>query len=223
MRKIAIGILFLLFTVNAHAQSDKNHYYGFRLGLTAYPTFGMISPEEGKSKGTNLGFAYGLMADFNFAEHYSLNTGISITTINGKSTEINAMPYHAVFSSTAPVAYDLKYKMQYIEIPLIVKLKTSKIGELKWFGEFGLSNGFKTRARQDAKTATKVWAEDSNSSEWTRFYRAGLIVGGGGELDLNEHTSLMVGLSFNNGLTNITTSKNAVRNHFVSLNLGVFF
>ena len=219
MKKIAIAVLFLLFILNANAQRN----YGFRLGLTAHPTFGMISAEEGKSNGTNLGFAYGLMADFNFAEHYSFNTGINITTINGKSTEINAMPYHAVVSSTAPIAYDLKYKMQYVEVPMVIKLKTAQIKEMKWFGQFGLSNGFKIKARQDASTANGVLAEDRNSSDWTRFYRAGLVIGGGAEFDLDGHTSLMTGISFNNGLTNITTSKNAVRNHFVSLNLGVFF
>ncbi len=223
MKKIAIAILFLLFILNANAQLNLGRDYGFRLGLTAHPTFGMINAEEGKSKGTNLGFAYGLMADFNFAEHYSFNTGITITTINGKSTEINAMPYHAIVSSTAPIAYDLKYKMQYIEIPLVIKLKTSKIKEMQWFGQFGLSNGFKIKARQDAETANGVLADDRNSSDWTRFYRAGLVIGGGGEFDLDGHTSLMAGVSFNNGLTNITTSKNVVRNHFVSLNLGVFF
>lgn len=223
MKKIVIVALFSLFTLNVNAQGNLGSYLGFRLGLTAHPTFGMISVEEGKSKGTSLGFAYGLLADFNFAEHYSLSTGLTITTINGKSTEINAMPYHAVVSSTAPLAYDLKYKMQYLEIPLILKLKTSEIRAMKWFGQFGLSNGFKIRSRQDAEKANQVLAKDVNSSEWTRFYRAGLVVGAGGEFDLDDHTSLMAGISFNNGLTNITTSKNAIRNHFVSLNLGVFF
>lgn len=223
MKKIVIRILFLFFTSQVHAQMNTVRNYGFRLGLTAYPTFGIISPDEGKSKGTNLGFAYGLMGDFNFAENYSFNTGLTITTINGKSTEINTMPYHAIFSSTAPVAYNLKYKMQYVEIPLVLKLKTSKIDEMKWFGQFGLSNGFKIKARQDAETATAVVADNRNSADWTRFYRAGLVIGGGCEWDLGAHTSLIAGLSFNNGLTNITTSKNTVRNHFVSLNLGVFF
>lgn len=223
MKALLIGMLFLLFMLDATAQSNTDRNYGFRLGLTAYPTFGIINAEAGKSKGTNLGFAYGLMGDFNFAENYSFNTGITITTLNGKSTEINAMPYHNVVSSTAPIAYDLKYKMQYIEIPLVLKLKTSKINEMRWFGQFGLSNGFKIKARQDAEIANGVLANDRNSSDWTRLYRAGLVIGGGGEFDLDGHTSLMAGISFNNGLTNITTSKNAVRNHFVSLNLGVFF
>ncbi|RYG20856.1 MAG: PorT family protein, partial [Chitinophagaceae bacterium] len=116
MKKLLIGILFLFLASQVEAQVTTMRNYGFRLGLTAYPTFGMISAEEGNSKGTNLGFAYGLMADFNFAEHYSFNTGLAITTVNGKSREINVLPYHAVFSSTAPVVYDLKYKMQYLEV-----------------------------------------------------------------------------------------------------------
>jgi long-subunit fatty acid transport protein len=223
MKTILIGALIMLFTIQGNAQNQSGPYYGFRLGLTAHPTFGIIKAEEGKSNGTNLGFSYGLMGDFNFAEHYSFNTGITVTTINGKSTEINAMPYHETVSSTAPVAYDLKYKMQYIEIPLVIKLKTSKIGAIKWFGQFGLSNDLKIKARQDAKNANGMLADDVNAADWTRFYRAGLIIGGGGEFDLDEHTSLMGGISFNNGLTNITNSKNMVRNHFVSLNLGVFF
>ncbi len=223
MKSILVGILFLFFAVNASSQINTIPSYGFRLGLTAHPTFGIISAEEGKSEGTDLGFSYGLMADFNFAEHYSFNTGLTITTINGKSTELNAMPYHAVVSSTSAIEYNLKYKMQYIEIPFVLKLKTSKIGAIKWFGQFGLSNDFKIRSRQDAANANGVLADDVNSSEWTRFYRAGLIIGGGGEFDLDGHTSLVGGLSFNNGLTNIATSKHTVRNHFVSLNLGVFF
>ena len=222
-KKIIFAALCLLLVGNTNAQNNTTPYYGFRLGLTAHPTFGSISAEEGKSRGTNLGFVYGLMGDFNFAAHYSFNTGITITTINGKSTEINAMPYHANVSSNTPVAYDLKYKMQYIEIPLALKFKTSKIGELKWFGQVGLSNGFKIKAKQDAEMMNKILADDVNSGSWTRLYRAGLLIGGGAEFDLGGHTSLMAGISVNRGLTNITTSKNAIRNHFVSLNLGVFF
>jgi hypothetical protein len=223
MKTIIIGALALFFTIEAFAQQNEGPYYGFRLGLTAHPTFGIIRAENGKNNGTNLGFAYGLMGDFNFAEHYSFNTGITVTTINGKSTEINAMPYHIVVSTPTPVAYNLKYKMQYIEIPLVVKLKTSKIGAIKWFGQFGLSNDFRIKARQDARNGNSVLADNVNAADWTKLYRAGLILGGGGEFDLDGRTTLMGGISFNNGLTNITDSKNVVKNHFVSLNLGVFF
>lgn len=223
MKKTVIAILFLLFVINVKAQQNNAPFYGFRLGLTAHPNFGFINAENGKNNGVSLGFTYGVLGDFNFAENYSFSTGFTITTINGKSTELNVMPYHAIFSSTAPVAYDLKYKMQYIEIPLTLKLKTNRIGNLRWYGQFGLSNDFKIGAKQDAERGGTIVADDINSSDWTRFYRAGIIIGGGAEFDLDTKTSIMTGLTFNNGFTNITNGKNTIKNHYVALNLGVFF
>ena len=84
MKKTLIAIACLIFAVTANAQEIN----GFRLGLTAHPTFGFIKAEGGKGNGTNLGFSYGLLGDFNFAENYSFATGLTITTINGKSTEM---------------------------------------------------------------------------------------------------------------------------------------
>ncbi|MFA6276890.1 MAG: porin family protein [Pedobacter sp.] len=223
MKKTVTAILFLFFTLNLYAQENAAPYYGFRLGLTAHPNFGYIKAENGKSNGVSLGFSYGLIGDFNFAENYSFSTGLTITTINGKSTEINALPYHASVSSTTPVSYDLKYKMQYVEIPLTIKLKTGNFGNIRWFGQFGLSNDIKIGAKQDAESNGKELADDVNSSDWTRFYRAGLIIGGGAEFNINGKTSIMTGITLNNGFTNISTGENNIRNHYVALNLGVFF
>jgi len=221
--KKCISLLFCFFYVALCQAQYGRPDYGFRLGLTAHPNFGMIRAEEGNSRGTTLGFSYGLMADFNFAEHYSFNTGLTITTINGKDTEINAMPYHAMMSSMAPVAYDLKYKMQYLEIPMALKLKTSPINNWQWYGIFGLSNDFRLRSRQDASREGITLTDNTNAANWTRFYRAGLLMGGGAEYALDTHTTLMLGITFNNGLTNINTSANVVRSHYLALNMGVFF
>lgn len=213
MKKTLIAIACLIFTANAYAQ-EKN---GFRLGLTAHPNFGFIKAEGGKGNGSNLGFSYGLLGDFNFAENYSFSTGLTITTINGKSTEINPAQY------TAAGTYDLKYMMQYIEVPLTVKLKTGEINDIRWFGQFGLSNGFRIGARQDAKLGGNVVADDINSTDFTKFYRAGLVIGAGGEFNIDDKTSIMAGITFNNGFTKLTDNKYTVKNHYVALNLGVFF
>ncbi|RZL37348.1 MAG: PorT family protein [Pedobacter sp.] len=213
MKKTLIAIACLIFTVNAFAQ-ERN---GFRLGLTAHPNFGFIKAEGGKGNGVNLGFSYGLLGDFNFAENYSFATGLTITTINGKSTEINPVQY------TAAGTYDLKYMMQYIEVPLTVKLKTGNINDIRWFGQFGLSNGFRIGARQDAKLGGNVVADDINASDFTNFYRAGLIIGAGGEFNIDDKTSIMAGLTFNNGFTKLTENKYTVKNHYVAINVGVFF
>lgn len=226
MKKTALAILSLLFVLNlnVNAQQMASPYYGFRLGLTAHPTFGFMKAENGKGNGLSLGFSYGLMGDFNFAENYSFATGLTITTINGKTTEVNAMPYHESVSSSNPVGYDLKYKMQYIEVPLTIKLKTAKIGDLRWYGQFGLSNDFRIGAKQNAEVGGKNIAENQNIKDWTNFYRAGMIIGGGAEYDIDGKTSLMMGLTLNNGLTNVISyGDNSVKNHYVGINIGVFF
>ena len=224
MRQILTGILLTLLTSTAFAQQGPEPYYGFRLGLTAHPTFGWAKPQNGKGDGFSLGFAYGLLADFNFAENYSFSTGLTITSINGKTTEINPRPYYDAAAYPNPTAYNLKYKMQYIEVPLTVKLKTEKIGDVRWYGQFGLSNDFNISARQDVSVAGKSIVQDDHIGKDTNFYRAGLIIGAGLEYDVAKSTSVTTGLTFNNGFTDISSAPGrSTRNHYVSLNFGVFF
>ncbi len=211
-------------TGTLYAQQSAGSGYGFRLGLTAHPTIGWVKPENGKGNGVNLGFAYGLMADFNFAENYTLATGLTVTTINGKSTEINVNPYYAAAGNSGTVAYDLKYKLQYIEVPLTLKLKTEKINEVRWYGQFGLSNDFNIGAKQDVQQGGKNIANNEDIKSNINFYRAGLVLGAGLEYDVARSTSITTGLTYNNGLTDISDDKNrSVKNHYVSINFGVFF
>jgi long-subunit fatty acid transport protein len=212
MKRTLISLLLLFLTANLFAQDLRIPDYSFRLGLTAHPTFGWVKPEIGKSNGISLGFSYGLLGDFNFAENYSFSTGLTITTINGKSTEVRQLV----------AEYEYKYKLQYIEIPLTVKLKTAKMNEIRWYGQFGLSNDFKVGAKLDAKTAGQPEINDGPAD--VKFYRAGLIIGAGGEFDISGNTSVVAGLTYNNGFTDITSDKNtSARNHYVGLNLAVFF
>jgi hypothetical protein len=224
MKKILTGFLLLFLTGSAFAQNGPEPYYGFRLGLAAYPTIGWAKPETGTSNGVNLGFSYGLLADFNFAENYSFSTGLTITTINGKTTEINPSPYYDAAAHPNPTAYDLKYMLQYVEIPLTLKLKTEKIGLVRWYGQFGLSNDFNIGAKQNVSLEGRNIIEGEHIKKDINFYRAGLIIGGGLEYDIARSTSVTTGLTFNNGFTDISDDKNrSVKNHFVSINFGVFF
>ncbi|WP_158797236.1 porin family protein [Pedobacter sp. L105] len=224
MKKLYIGLLLSILTTTAFAQFGAGPDYGFRLGLMANPTIGWVKPESGTSNGANLGFSYGLMADFNFTRNYSFSTGLSITTINGKSTEINPSPFYDAVTYPNPTPYDLKYMLQYIEIPLTLKLKTEKIGLIKWYGQFGLSNGFLTSAKEDVSVNEKSIVQDAHVTKNINFYRAGLIIGGGLEYDVARSTSVTTGLTYNNGFTNISSNSNSsVRNHYIAINFGVFF
>ena len=224
MKRIILILLIATLTNCVFAQDGMKPDYGFRLGLTAHPTIGWIKPENGKGNGVNLGFSYGLMADFNFAENYSFATGLTVTTINGKSTEINPSPYYDPAVNANPTAFDLKYMLQYLEIPLTLKLKTEKQGDTRWYGQFGITNDFNIGAKQDIQLAGKSTETDRDIKDDINIYRAGLLIGGGVEYDVARSTSIMVGLTYNNGFTDISDDKSrSVRNHYVGINFGVFF
>ena len=209
--------LLLLCSGTIFAQSSSSPYYGFRLGLTAHPTIGWVKPQIGKSDGVSLGFSYGLLADFNFTQNYSFATGLTISTINGRSKEVSTT------SSQPPAQTELqlKYKLQYIEIPLTLKLKTVKINDVRWYGQFGLSNDFRIRTQQELNGEP---VNDDDMLDDIKFYRSGLIIGAGAEFDVNSSMSLTTGLTFNNGFTHITSDKNnRIRNHYIGINFGVFF
>lgn len=223
MKKIGTFLILSLLSLGVWAQNSPLTNYGFRLGLTATPTFGWIKPDQGKTNGVALGFSYGLLGDFNFAENYSFSTGLTITTINGKSTEVDVAPYTNTKSTTNPVAYDLKYKLTYLELPLTIKLKTVKEDGMRWYGQFGLSNSFNIGAKQNAKSSG-LEVSNQKISDNIKWYRAGLIIGGGGEFDIKGNTSLLAGVTLNNGFTNIVTDKSkSVKNHYIALNLGILF
>ncbi|KIA95516.1 hypothetical protein OC25_06685 [Pedobacter kyungheensis] len=225
MKRISTILILLLLSFGAWAQNSTLTSYGFRLGLTATPTVGWIKPDQGKTNGVALGFSYGLIGDFNFAPNYSFSTALTITTINGKSTEVSPSNIIEPTPNNAaiPVAYDLKYKLQYLDLPLTVKLKTIKEDGRRWYGQFGLSNSVLLGAKQDA-VGGSTNQSNIKVNDYTKFYRAGLIIGGGGEFDISGNTSIVAGLTFNNGFTNIVTDKNRnVKNHYLALNFGVFF
>ena len=226
MKRVTTILILSFLSVSVWAQTPLLSNYGFRLGLTASPTIGWVKPEQGKTNSVSLGFSYGLIGDFNFAPNYSFSTALTITTINGKSTEVNVPPYYATNTpgNTVPVAYELKYKLQYVELPLTVKLKTLKEDGKRWYGQFGLSNAFNISAKQDATQSSGKVGDNQNISDYTKFYRGGLIIGAGGEFDISGNTSILAGLTFNNGFTNITNDQNRdTRNHFITLNFGLFF
>jgi hypothetical protein len=113
--------------------------------------------------------------------------------------------------------------MQYIEIPLSVKLKTDENNGMKWYGQFGLTADIRIGARQDVKSGNTVYADNTKATDLTKFLRAGMIIGGGMEYRLSGKTSLVTGLTYNNGLTNIAKNNESIRNHYVALNIGMFF
>jgi len=190
------------------AQSDEK-VKTFQLGFTASPTFGWLSDSEPaafKSKGLRTGFTYGVLGDFAFSNNYYFSTGLGVTTINA-NTE-----FPASSSNT-----DVVYKMQYLQVPLTLKLKSNDIENKKFYGQFGLDANVKIGAK------ATIGGQSSDIAKEVNVFRLGLIIGGGAEWKVAQNVSLLTGLSYNNGFTDVFDGDVKSKNSYVSLNLGVFF
>jgi hypothetical protein len=214
MKKLLIAALFCFSATVLFAQEDT--FKGFKLGLAAHPTFGYIKSDitNVESDGLRAGFTYGLLGDFFFAQNYAFSTGLKLTTINGQT------------KSTAATNNGEQqiYKIQYLEIPAKIKLYTGENDDLRFFGEFGLGNGFNVRAKQDIKGGSgTTTTENADIYKSTSFYRASLIIGGGVEFGLGEKTKLATGLIFDNGFTDIKSGDGTLKSSYIGLNLTVFF
>ncbi len=195
--KVSLFVLAFVMAVSSlYAQDNK-----FNFGLKLSPTIAWFKAEGPglESGGSKLGFAYGLIADINFAPNYAFETGIDVTYRGGK-VKVEGIDEKSDIT------------LQYIELPLTLKLKTNEIGYLTYFGRVGFAPGVNIRASND------ISKKDVNPINLS------LIVGLGAQYSLGGKTSALVGITFNNGFLDVAKEDNfKLASSFIALDLGIMF
>jgi opacity protein-like surface antigen len=223
-----------------NAQDDAS----VRFGLKLSPNLSMLRSETKglKSAGNTFGYTFGLMAEFPIGSsgNYRFATGLNLNNVGGKTTQ-DLSYQSAINGPILTRELETTYKLQYIELPLTVKLMTNEIGYMRYFAQVGFGASFNIRAKADrvvpqyfaapaaAFVETFVEEENENIQEDINLFRAALIVGAGAEYNFSGNTSLLFGITYNNGFTNIANfdvgadKKAKVLNNYLELTVGVFF
>ena len=100
--------------------------------------------------------------------------------------------------------YDIK--LQYIQVPLSLKLKTEEKNKFTWWGQFGTYTGFLIGARTDIKYGN-VSEEKVKINKQAVPLNMGLLLGAGGEYSIAEKTDIYFGLGFESGFIDVTRNK----------------
>ncbi|MBE0640210.1 MAG: PorT family protein [Bacteroidales bacterium] len=223
-----MALLLILIQPTVYSQAKP-----FRFGLRVAPTVDWLSPSsEGyENDGAAFGFNWGFMSDITLTDNYYFSTGFGIQHFNGKLQ----FEYQEVLDgNTEPTSGMLsrKYILRYVEVPLLIKMKTNKFDNIQYFGQigFGLGLNVKATAKDTFTYSGGSSTGESDISDEIVFLRGSWALGGGLEYYLDESTSLLVGLTFSNGISNILKDNNpvtgieqkAVPNYF-ELTLGIFF
>lgn len=231
MKKPLYLIVLLLLTVlflkpiQSHAQ-----YKSVIMGVKVAPNIGWFKVDEDNysSEGIVPGISWGLISEFYFAENYAFSTGFNVSFQNGE------VSYPDLQSFTIGVL-DRKYRLKYLEIPMLIKLKTNDIGDFRFFGLIGLQPG--VRIGSKAKDTFRVGNMVESSKDWhnidsqTKLFRVEMVIGAGVEYPIDNSTAIVAGINFLNGFSNVLKNKNAVNtsiNHKAipnafELSLGVVF
>jgi opacity protein-like surface antigen len=212
----ALLTLALVGALQLHAQDTKK----FRLGLELCPNLGWVSSEvtDYKSDGTGLGFRFGLLGDVQLGSNanYFFSTGVFLNNLKAKSVQS-----FTVTDSTGSrtTTFNGETKLQYVEIPLTIKLKTNEIGYLTYFGQIGFDAGFRTSAK--AKLGDGDFVDFSDNAN---ILRLALSVGGGVEYNFSGNTSALLGVRYSNAFTSVNDGDGAkAKLHYFEITVGALF
>lgn len=230
MKKIVLIVMlgFMFSIINAQSNAQK-----VRVGITASPAISWFKgADKNVSSGkVRMGLEYGLLLNINLAknqENYVLETGVTGVLIGGNAV------YDTLVYPSDSLGYrngvDARFKMQYVNIPVSLKLKTNQIGYITYYGQVGFVPGFKVGSRvdSDALGYENEKLDKNNETVFTSpLFALGLNVGGGIEYALNDRTALLLGVNFVNNFTNgikvKTEDKDKQAFKYVLLRAGILF
>lgn len=208
---LAICALMMTPVFAQEASSDNSSSPGFRFGIKVTPNVSWFRPADVKAlegNGGKVKIGFGLITEFSLAKNYSFATGIEFPNFSGGNLKFktDSVSYTTEESDTFYIA-SRSYNLQYVEIPLTLKLKTNEIGYLTYFGHVGAQLGVRTKATSKdegvihgSNTNTEIKDVDINKEVF--LLKAALTIGAGAEYNFSGNTSLVFGLNYMYGITN---------------------
>jgi len=209
MKKYAYLLLLIFICISAQAQ-----YRNLRLGVSVEPlsvSFMDSNTPIITSDGNNFSSSAFIKAEYYFSPFFSLASGVGMTINQGgklvykeggdvwKDSELIPTSLHNL-----PQDVELRSSIQYLEIPVALKMRTDEIGKFRIFFEVPrITIGVTTRARGTAESPD---FKEENQNIYPSMFWMNLSYGvmGGVEYSLTEDISAIIGLNWKQGFVDIT-------------------
>lgn len=216
MKKVLLVSLLFSFYVS-FAQDVK-------FGVHIDPKITWQSPEsrDVQSQGSVFGFGGGLIIDKYFDDNYAFETGLSMSTQGGKLKFDYDFPFEVYDEvDTLPGETTVSYNLQYISIPLGLKLKSNEIGYFTFFVNLGITNQLNIKAK--ASTDNINGLSDDSIKKEINWFDMGYHFGGGIEYAISKDTSILLGILYQNGFLDVTTAAPRVNSRVLTIRTGILF
>jgi hypothetical protein len=227
MKKLFATIIFLSSILPVFSQDEQK---GVRFGLTLSPQLSWMTASDKNldGNGSYVGYEYGLLMDILIPKNYAFATGFLFNGCGGSLSYLEETKFNTYDDSVFVAGTAVDYRLQYIVIPLTMKLRTNQIGYVTYYGQFGFRGGINIRSRADISNLggttldEKVdFGADVGPGDF------GLLVGGGFDYEITGNTAIHVGIQYYNGFIDITDNpkdyKTSSSLGALKLELGIFF
>ena len=209
MKKIVATFLLFYFLI----PFSNAQFNNLRVGIQWSPTLSSIKTDNNRinSNGSNFGVKFGTILEWYLSESFSVNSGLNFSFNEGGKVLYDFggnLLSDAELSSEnlymLPDGVNIKFNIQYIEIPFSLKLRTKEKNKLRYYANLPMFNvAFRTRARANLQ-GLDVNVEKEIVNKHISFFNISYGIGAGTEYSLNEDLSLQIGLHFMKGIFDIT-------------------
>jgi hypothetical protein len=233
MKRNIIGWSVFVLIILSNTVSAQN--LPIKLGLRVAPNIGWMNSDAKHytNDGISGGITIGFVSEFYFLEHYAFSTGFNFMFLNGKLKYPDIQLLEGKTIKDEGVL-SRKYNFTYLEIPLMLKMKTKEFGKFDFYVQIGFGTGFrlKTKSRDTFQPTNQESVTDKNEiTNKTAQIRESVLIGTGTEFHVDESTTLLLGFSYSNSLNNVLLGNNIkypdVRAqgllNYAELNIGVLF
>ena len=208
--KVILILLLVLSPTTINAQQKIS------FGIHADPSVNWFSSDisQVKNDGARAGFNFGLTYNKYFTPNYSFSTGITLTRTGGRliNSDTTSMEF-ANFRSKVLPGNPIVYKIQYLAIPIGLKLQTNQIGYLTFFSDLGLDPKIAVSRKVDIPSLS---ISGENAKNAVNLFNLSYHITAGIEYSLGGSTALVFGLNFDNNFMDATKDNGNKYNDKVS-------
>lgn len=229
MKKILLTIAALAVAPAAFAQVE--------IGLKVSPSISHLRTNSAssysfQSESSKFSFGGGIFVDYFFGQNYAFNTGLFLT---GKGGTYSYRESVVSTGGAPPVTVNQKLAIQYLELPLTIKLFTNEVApDTRVYFQVGGSLAVPVQTRINGeKNYVDAFNGNSETSAGSQVFDidANLIGAVGAEYQLGQSTKFLAGISYHHGLVDLDRyyqktrkfSDVSIKNSVFSLDLGLKF
>lgn len=224
--KVYIRSFCLFFIIIPFSISQAQQKIGF--GIHVDPAVSWFSSDisDIKNDGSRPGFNFGLTFNRYFTPNYSFSSAINLMNAGGRlvSKDTTVMEFKNSKSKVLP-HQSIIYKIQYLSVPIGLKLQTNQIGYLTFFSDLGLDPKVVIAGKADIPSL-KISGE--NAMNELRMFNLSYHVSAGIEYSLGGTTAMVFALNFDNNFLDITKDngkqpEDIVSHKILSFRIGINF